>query len=101
MTGPIPGPAPGQRDPKAGRQRLLVRFLVVCVVVAGVASVLALVLPGAAGRAAAIVSIAVVLGAPLTRVGWLAVRWAHKGDGRFALAAAAVLVVVAVGVLLA
>ena len=65
------------------------------------AHLLALVLPGAAGRAAAIVSIAVIVGAPLTRVGWLAVRWAHKGDLRFALAASAVLVVVTVGVLLA
>jgi hypothetical protein len=94
MTGPI-------MDPKAGRQRLLVRFLTVCVAVAAATSMLALLLPGAAGRAAAIVSIAVIVGAPLTRVGWLAVRWGHKGDGRFALAATAVLLVVSVGVLLA
>jgi hypothetical protein len=94
MTGPI-------MDPRAGRQRLLVRFLVVCVAVAGAASLLALVLPGAAGRAAAVVSIAVIVGAPLTRVGWLAVRWGHKGDLRFAVAATAVLLVVGVGVLLA
>ncbi len=88
-------------DPKAGRQRRLLRFLVVAVVAAAGAAVLALVVPGSVGQAAAVVAVAIVIVAPLVRVAWLASRWFRKGDRRFALAAVAVLAVVAVGVALA
>jgi hypothetical protein len=37
---------------------------------------------------------------PLVRVGWLAARWWTRGDRRFALVAAAVLVVVSTGFVL-
>lgn len=62
-----------------------------------VLGVLGATLPDDAGTATATAAVAVVVGLPLARVAWLGVRWARKGDARFAALAGALLVVVATG----
>jgi hypothetical protein len=74
------------------------RFLTRLALVAAVAGLL---LPDPAGVAASGVAVAVVVGTPLVRVGWLAIRWYRRGDVRYASVAAALLVVVGTGSVLA
>jgi hypothetical protein len=74
------------------------RFLTRLALVAAVAGVL---LPDPAGEVAAGVAVAVVVGAPLVRVAWLAIRWYRRGDRRYAAVAAGLLLVVATGSVLA
>jgi hypothetical protein len=62
-----------------------------------VASLLGATVPGTAGRWLGGVAIAVIVGAPLLRVGYLAIRWGRIGDRRFAWVAFALLAVIAVG----
>jgi len=90
------GPPP---NPRAARQRHLIRFLQVASVVVFVLALASLVLPGTAGRLAADLMVAIVIGAPVVRVLWLLQRWIRREDLRYAAAAAALLLVVASGAL--
>ena len=65
------------------------------------AAVAGLLLPDPIGNAAGALAVGVVVGAPLVRVGWLAVRWYHRGDRRYAAVAAALLLIVGTGAVLA
>jgi hypothetical protein len=69
--------------------------------VALAAAVAGLLLPDPIGNAASAVAVGVVVGAPLVRVAWLAVRWYHRGDRRYAAVAAALLVIIGTGAVLA
>jgi hypothetical protein len=88
------GPAP---NPLAGRQARLVVALRAATVVAVVLAAAALVLPDRAGTAAGVGMVAVLVGVPVLRVVWLLARWVRRRDVRFAVAAAALVAVVAVG----
>jgi hypothetical protein len=57
--------------------------------------------PGSVGTAGGVTAVVVAIGAPVLRVGRLAVRWARRGDTRYALSAAALVLVVAGGGVLA
>ena len=73
------------------------RLLQVSAVAALVLGAAGALLPGDAGIAAATGAVAVVVAAPLLRVGWLAGRWARKHDARFATLAVVLLAVVGAG----
>ena len=88
------GPGP---HPLVGRQRHLVTFLRVALVVAVVLALGGVVLPGDAGRTAGVAVVATLVAVPVVRVAWLLVRWVPRGDRRYAEVAAALLVVVACG----
>lgn len=88
------GPPP---NPRADRQRRLLRFLRICSLAVLVLALASLVLPGAAGRVAADVMVAIVIGAPVGRVLWLLQRWMRRRDWPFVAAAAGLLVVVSTG----
>ena len=88
------GPPP---NPRADRQRRLIRFLQVAATLVFALAVASVVLPGTAGRLAADAMVAVIVGAPVVRVLWLLVRWVRRRDWRFVAAASALLVVVAAG----
>ena len=92
------GPAP---NPRADRQRRLIRFLQGAIVVVFVLALASLLLPGAAGRLAADLMVVVIIAAPVVRVVWLLQRWIRRPDLRFAAAAAALLTVVATGAAIA
>jgi hypothetical protein len=96
MTGPPPpgGPPP---NPRADRQRRLIRFLQVAATAVFVLAILSLALPGTAGRLAADLMVVVVVGAPIVRVLWLLQRWTRRKDWRFVGAAVGLLCVVAIG----
>ena len=69
-----------------------------------VAAVLALVgvaVPGDWGTGIAIAALVIVTAIPIMRVGWLAKRWAGQRDTKFAWAAVVLLVLVAVGPIIA
>lgn len=59
------------------------------------------VLGGPVGRVLAIVAVAAVVAAPLTRVCWLILRWTQEHDGRFVLLGVVVIAVVTSGAVLA
>lgn len=81
----IPSPASlPSRDRFAG----LIRFLHAVLVAAVVLAAAGLVVDEAAWT-----MVAVLIVAPLVRVTWLAVRWAARGDRRYALVAVTVLAV--------
>lgn len=61
-----------------------------------VAALLGLV-PGPVGTAGAVGAVAVAIGTPVLRVALLAVRWARRGDTRFAGLAGGLVLVVASG----
>lgn len=69
--------------------------------VALAAAVTGLLVPDPIGKAASAVAVGVVAGTPLVRVAWLAVRWYHRGDRRYAAVAAALLLIVGTGAVLA
>lgn len=69
-------------------------------VLLGVAFASALVgafVPGRVGAAAAVVCVAVLVAAPVLRVGWLTVGWARQGDRRFAVYGGVLLTVLLAG----
>ncbi len=66
-----------------------------------VAAVLGTVLPGAAGRSASAAAVGLIIAAPLLRVAWLTYRWWRWGDRAFASVAAALLLVVGTGTVVA
>lgn len=90
------GPPP---NPHADRQRFLVAYLRVALVAAFLIGVLELVLPEDLRDEAAVVMVGVFVAAPLGRIVWLMVRWARRGDWRFAAVGAVLLAVVATGLL--
>ena len=65
------------------------------------AAVAGLLLPDPIGTAASAVAVGVVGGAPLVRVAWLSIRWYLRGDRRYAAVAAALLLIVSTGAVLA
>ena len=65
------------------------------------AALAGLLLPDPIGNAASALAVGVVGGAPLVRVAWLAVRWNSRGDRRYATVAAALLLIVGTGAILA
>lgn len=87
--------------PLVGRQRWLVRALRVGAFIAAALALGGLVVPGEAGEALAVGFLAVLIAGPILRVAWLAVRWVRRGDVRFALVSATLLLVVGAAVVLA
>ena len=61
------------------------------------AAVVGLVLPDPVGDVASGVAVGVVVAAPLSRVAWLSGRWYLRGDRRYSAVAAALLLVIACG----
>jgi len=57
--------------------------------------------PGAIGHASGVACVALLICAPVARVGWLTVEWARTGDRRFALLGAVLLGVLVTSGLLA
>jgi hypothetical protein len=88
-------------DPREGRFDGLARAMTVATVLATAAAVAGAALPGPAGTLAGATMVVVLVAAPLLRVLWLVQRWARRGDRRFAAVGLGVLVVVAVGTVLA
>ena len=66
-----------------------------------VVAIVAALAPGAAGVALATVAVTAVVATPLLRVGWLVFRWRQEEDWRFVGAGLGLLLVVAIGALLA
>lgn len=64
-------------------------------------ALLALLLPETAASLAGLALVLLLIAIPLCRVMWFVQRWIRRGDLRFAAVAAGVLLVVAVGALLA
>jgi hypothetical protein len=72
----------------------MLRFLTKLAFAAALAGLL---LPGPAGTVSSGVAVVIVIAAPLLRVAWLAIRWYLRGDRRYAAVAAALLIVVGSG----
>jgi hypothetical protein len=87
-------------DPRVGRQRHLTGFLRIATVVVLAAAGLGVLLPPDPGRSAATVMVGLLIAIPLIRLLWLALRWLHKGDRRFAALALLLVLLVGVGALL-
>ena len=66
-----------------------------------VAALAGVIIPGAAGLAAAAAAVGLVVAAPLLRVAWLTYRWWRWGDRVFATVAGCLLLVVGAGTALA
>ncbi|HVW33106.1 MAG TPA: hypothetical protein VHL53_11245 [Acidimicrobiia bacterium] len=110
---PAPGPAAAGprvlrrrrtidlRHPEVVRYERMIGALRLLLRVAFVTALAGLLLPDPAGDVAAAVAVVIVVAAPLVRVGWLAIRWYRRGDRRFAAVAVALLLVVAIGSVLA
>jgi hypothetical protein len=93
----VADPVPEWGAPRARRQRWLVAYLRVATGVATGLALAGLALDGGAARTATAASVIVLAGAPLVRCAWLLVRWIRVGDGRYALVAGGVLVIVGAG----
>ncbi|HEV7686640.1 MAG TPA: hypothetical protein VGQ80_08725 [Acidimicrobiia bacterium] len=83
------------------RYERMIRVLRLLTRLAFVAALAGLLLPDPAGKAAAGMAVAIVVGSPLLRVAWLAVRWYRRGDRRYAAVAVALLIVVGTGSVIA
>lgn len=88
-------------DPRQGRFDPLSTWLTAAVWAAAVLAVLTVIVPGRYTALPGTALMAVVVATPLLRTVWFAVRWARRGDRRFALVAVGVLAVVAAGVVAA
>lgn len=77
------------------------RLLRAAVILAFALAVAGLALPGSAGRVAAWAMVVTLIAVPFARVAWLATRWAHAPDWRFFGAAVSLLVLTAVGAIVA
>lgn len=89
--GPHDGLEVGEASPLAATALRRMTWVVVGVTVVG------LVVPGAAGTMIAWVVIGLLIAVPMVRVLWLGTRWFNRGDTRFALAAALLVMTVATG----
>ena len=92
--------SPPMDDPRRRRQQALARTFRAAAAVAFVLAVVGT-FPGDGGRAGRAGMLAVVMGAPLLRVGWLAVRWWRRGDRRYTAVSGAVVGIIAAGAALA
>lgn len=102
MSGPADDPRTGPPvDPRATRFDALAAGLRVLVAVAVALALGAMVFSGGTGDALGTALVALLVAAPLARTGWFVGRWIVRGDPRFALVGTGVLVVVAVGALIA
>jgi len=81
--------------------RVLASILRVGVVVSFALALAGAFVPGQVGTASAVACIAVLVAAPVLRVGWLTVDWIRDGDRRFALLGSALLLVLASGAVVA
>jgi len=91
----------GQRSRRVDRPTAAdVRLLHVATLVLFAAAVLGLV-PGPLGTIGAVGAVTVAIATPVLRVAWLAVRWARRGDVRFAIYAAGLVLVVLSGSVIA
>lgn len=97
-TDPHPG---SPRDPRATRFDGLTAGLRVLVAIAVALAIGAIVLPGDVGHAFGTALVALLVAGPMARTGWFVGRWTARGDPRFALVGAGVVVVVLIGALLA
>ncbi|MFM2114013.1 MAG: hypothetical protein RL643_971 [Actinomycetota bacterium] len=86
---------PAQRDAEERLGVVISRVLLAV----GLLAALGLVIPGGSGFAWAAVVVAVAI--PIVRVIWLTVRWAKLKDTRFVWAAVALLLLIAVGPIIA
>ncbi len=84
-------------DPRADRFARLSSALGIAVNVAAVLVLGALLLPERVGEVAGGALLVVLVATPLLRVAWFVQRWYRRGDVKFALVGASVLVVVGVG----
>jgi hypothetical protein len=106
MTNTLPGVPRAHQVTKGGRTELIryermIGVLRLFIRVALGAALVGLLLPGPVGRVASATAVTVVIAAPLIRVAWLAVRWYSRGDRRYAAVAAALLLIVGAGSVLA
>ena len=89
------------RRPERVRYERMIRVLRFLSRVAIAAALAGMLLPDPVGQAASATAVTVVVAAPLIRVAWLAVRWYRRGDRRYAAVAAALLLIVGSGSVLA
>src|SRR5690606_6507314 len=94
----LPGPPPNRRR---GRQRFLVAYLRVSLVLVAAAAAATVVLPDDVDQWSGWAMVGLLIGVPTVRLGWLAVRWLRLGDWRFAVAVGGLLLVMGAGALLA
>ena len=87
-------------NPRTGRQRHLSAFLQAATYAVFAAALVGVLVPGEVGESVAVVMVGLLIATPLIRNLWLALRWLHKGDLRFAALAVALLALVAVGALI-
>lgn len=76
---------------RARRQQVLWRVVTTLALIVGVLATAATFTTGEIQRVLSVATVAALVGAPVIRVAWLAVRWFRLGDYRFALAAAGLL----------
>ena len=88
-------------DPRAGRQRSLTAFLRLGSIAVLTTALVGTTVPGDVGRGAAVLMSGLLIAIPVVRAVWLALRWWHKGDRRFAVLALTLVALVATGALLA
>jgi len=81
--------------PRLVRRRVLVRVLIVLTASLSALAALVVALPPPAEEPVAVATVALLIAAPVLRVGWLGVRWWRLGDRRFAAVALALIGVVA------
>jgi hypothetical protein len=82
-------------DPRLGRQRVLALYVRAALVVIAVLATLTAVVPESVHDELGLATVVVLIVAPIGRVLWLLVRWARRGDLRFAAVAALLLTVMA------
>ena len=87
-------------DPRVGRQRAIATYLRIALVAVFVVGCIAVVAPDSWEIDIGRVMVSVLVVAPIGRVVWLLVRWTRRGDRRYALAAAALLVVMGAALVL-
>ena len=97
-TAAAPGTPP--TDPRAGRFDRVARALQLAMVLVALAAVVGDVAHGPLGRAAGWVLLGTLVVVPVLRVAWFVGRWTRRGDPKFALVGAGVLLVMAAGVVL-
>ena len=88
-------------DPRFDRFRPLSNALGWALLAVAVLAVASVVLPSPLGGWSGAALVATLVAVPLARVLWLVARWIRRGDRRYAAVGAGVLVVIAVGALLA
>jgi hypothetical protein len=92
--------APRTQTAPSGDDRVAA-YLRGAVVLAFALGVAGVALPGGAGHLAAWAMVVTLVAVPFARVAWLATRWAHAPDWQFFAAAVGLLVLTAVGAVVA